>query len=72
MTRTGVILAFFDSQESRMLALDAIYAQILQRPIDAASIPLLLPAASNASVLNSVIVGLLTSNEFAARTASLA
>jgi hypothetical protein len=71
-TRTGMILAIFDSTESRMLALDAIYAQILQRPIDAGSIPPLLPTAANGTTLNPVIVSLLASNEFALRTSSLA
>jgi hypothetical protein len=71
-TRTGVILSILDSTESRVLALDAIYAQMLQRQIDAASQAGFLPLASNGAALDQVIVALLASNEFADRTASLA
>jgi hypothetical protein len=66
-TRTDLIRAFFNSDESRGRAVDATYVQLLQRPADAAGRSFYLGSASTGIGLNQVFVNLLSSQEFVDR-----
>ncbi len=63
-SRTQVIAAFFDSAESRNRALDSLFAQLLQRPVDPTGQAGFQKQASTGVGLNQIIVSLLASNEF--------
>ena len=64
MTRTEVVRAFLGSTESRSQVLDAVYAQLLQRPIDPSGYDTFLPEAATGDGVNQILVALLASDEF--------
>ncbi|MHB1561996.1 MAG: DUF4214 domain-containing protein, partial [Isosphaeraceae bacterium] len=69
-TRAKVVTGFFNSTESRDLAIEALYAELLERPVDSASQAKFQPLASTGQGNDQMIVTILSSPEFTSRRTS--
>lgn len=63
-TREGVIREFFNAGESRMRAVDATHAQLLERPVVAGEYGFYVPTYSTGAGLNQGFIAILSSQEF--------
>ncbi|WP_435005355.1 DUF4214 domain-containing protein [Tundrisphaera lichenicola] len=69
-TRAKVVAGFFNSAESRDLAIDALYAELLERPVDPVGKAAFRPLASTGTGNDQLIVTILSSPEFTRRRTS--
>ncbi len=69
-TRANVVNGFFNSTESRDLAIDALYAELLERPVDPVGQAGFRPLASTGTGNDRIIVSILSSPEFTRRRTS--
>ena len=69
-TRAQVVAGFFNSAESRDLAIDALYAELLERPVDPVGRAAFRPMASTGTGNDQIIETILSSAEFTRRRTS--
>ena len=69
-TPPRVVAGFFNSTESRDLAIDALYAELLERPVDPVGQAGFQPLASTGAGNDRMIVSILSSPEFTRRRTS--
>ena len=67
VTRATIVADFFNSNESRDLAIDALYAELLERPVDPVGQAGFQPLASTGTGNDQMIEAILSSNEFTHR-----
>jgi hypothetical protein len=66
-TRAEIVAGFFDSTESRDLAIDALYSELLERPVDVVGQAIFQPLASTGTGNDTLIETILSSPEFTQR-----